>query len=867
MTTKKPNELIAIRLPQEVATVRPLVWVFGLKPVLERSDIELCAWAGVAARMVLGVCLLLAPAALPAQVVVSGTVTDQFKRPVASAHIAIEAENAGSVFESHSNETGAFSFNLDRSGFHFLTVSLPGFLEVKRKPIDLIVGLNFLSVELIPAEAPGISMDVYPEGDVAVEQIPFSETLTDRQIDSIPATRSYQLTNMLALFPGAVKDSKSRLHFHGSASEEVNWVLDGFSVSDPSSAQFELDLGVEAVRSVDLFSGRYSVEFGKGTGGTVLMNTGMGTNTFKQQVTNFVPAFEVSKGLQLDSWRPRYTVSGPIVRDRLWFFSSLDLNFRQNLIVELPRGQDQTASLAAQNLFRVQAHLAPNHTVSSGFVVNYFNAPNTGLSPLDPVETTLDRRARRYFFSIKDQVTLSSRSLLEFGYAAYRSINRELPQGQGLYVITPFGRRGHFAVNSLRQGSRDQALVNAFLPPIDFAGSHQFKLGLVVNHSRYSQDVQRTGYEYYRLAGTRLSRVTFGGTGRFRRSNLEAGAYWQDRWAIKPWLGVEAGVRWDWDAILSRSVITPRFGFAVMPPGLRGTKLSAGYGVIPAATYLRLFSRDLDQYPIATRYAMDGETIIDGSWVRIFTVDRSTLTIPTIRSLSLGLEQALPGHVQFAVNYLRKRGHNGYTFQPASSAATSLELSEFPTHRIDCWQLSNSRLEMYDSVEVALSKRWLGEHDWALSYMRSRAYSNSALDISADDPIVFSSTAGRLPWDVPNRLVSWGSLPISRRLTFFYLLEWRDGLPFSVHDDEGLQVGSFNNWRLPRFFSLNTHVEGKVSLFGQRWALRPGVDNVTNHPNYSLVNENTASPDFLYYYGRQPRKFVVRVRWLGKAPR
>jgi hypothetical protein len=176
-------------------------------------------------------------------------------------------------------------------------------------------------------------------------------------------------------------------------------------------------------------------------------------------------------------------------------------------------------------------------------------------------------------------------------------------------------------------------------------------------------------------------------------------------------------------------------------------------------------------------------------------------------------------------------------------------------------------LEIYDSLEVALSKRWLGVHDWVLSYTRSRAYSNSALDISADDPIVFSNTAGRLPWDVPNRLVSWGSLPVSRRLTFFYLVEWRDGLPFSVHDDEGRQVGSFNNWRAPRFFSLNTHVEASVSLFGHRWALRPGVDNVTNHPNYILVNENIASPDFLHFYGRQPRKFVVRVRWLGKAPR
>ena len=31
------------------------------------------------------------------------------------------------------------------------------------------------------------------------------------------------------------------------------------------------------------------------------------------------------------------------------------------------------------------------------------------------------------------------------------------------------------------------------------------------------------------------------------------------------------------------------------------------------------------------------------------------------------------------------------------------------------------------------------------------------------------------------------------------------------------------------------------------------------------VNNNLSSPEFLNLFGRQPRKFVIRLRWIGKS--
>ncbi|PYV43603.1 MAG: hypothetical protein DMG06_09845, partial [Acidobacteria bacterium] len=499
---------------------------------------------------------------------------------------------------------------------------------------------------------------------------------------------------------------------------------------------------------------------------------------------------------------------------------------------------------------------------------NYVNSPKTGLSPLNPVETTLDKRARRYLFNLKDQIVLPSQAILELGYGAYRAINREVPLGHDPYQITAFGHRGNFPTDTLRLGNRDQWLANAFLPPLNRLGNHQFKMGLDFAYSRYFQDIRRSGFEFFRVDATLANRILFGGNGAFSQSNLESAAYFQDRWAIRSWLMAEAGIRWDHDRILADAAVTPRFSFAFKPPGLKHTKFSAGLGQIPATTNLRLFTRDRDQYLISTFFDKDGMTVLGQPSAALFTIDKRQIKIPKTMNLSVGLEQALPWAFYFRANYLRKRGHSGYTFVPIYDPnLVSTPLPPLPEKIGTIYQMQNSKLDIYDSFEISLENHFLKKYEWFFSYARSRAFSNAALDFNFDDPIVLSDTAGRLPWDVPNRLLSWGFFPVTKNNTVVYFLEWRDGFLFAVHDDEGRQVGKIDDWKFPRLFSLNLHLERKVTLWGNQWAFRLGLDNITNRPNFTLVNNNISSPDFLHFYGSQPRKLVLRIRWLGKSPK
>jgi hypothetical protein len=158
-----------------------------------------------------------------------------------------------------------------------------------------------------------------------------------------------------------------------------------------------------------------------------------------------------------------------------------------------------------------------------------------------------------------------------------------------------------------------------------------------------------------------------------------------------------------------------------------------------------------------------------------------------------------------------------------------------------------------------------GEYEWLVSYTRSRALSNAVVDVNVDDPIIVTDNAGPMPWDAPNRLLSWGYLPTPwKSWALAYLAEYRTGFPFSMQQEDTRIVGDVNSLRFPDYFELNLHGERRFAFRGYRWALRFGANNVTNRRNYDTVNNIVSSSKFLQFFGGQKRAFIFRIRWLGR---
>jgi outer membrane receptor protein involved in Fe transport len=813
-------------------------------------------------------------AASQAQVAVdlTGRVTDENNAPVARALLSLRSETTGDEpvrLETVSDANGTFRLQLPAPGEYVVSAEREGYFRLEDRPVRFEGGSNELSLVLNHLREVFESVEVTASPPMLDhDRTTAGETLTGVEILSVPYPTTHNLRNALRVMPGVVQDTRGRIHVNGGSEEQTVYLLDGFNVSDPLTGRFESRLSVEAVRSVEILTSNPSAEYGKGSAGALILKTPTGDDKLRYSGTNFVPGIEQHKGLIIGNWTPRFNLSGPLRRGRAWFSDSMDIQYDQHVVEELPKGQDRTSSWRLSNLLRNQINLSPSDILYTGFLINYWNAPRRGLSVLDPMETTVDRRSRQWFFHFKDQIYFGRGVLLEAGYAANRTFGREVPQGGGLYIFTPEGKQGNYFVDAVRKARRDQWLVNLFMPSFELAGGHQLKLGLDLDRLNYWQDVRRTGYVYHRADGSLLRRVVFGGSGLLQHSNKEASFYVQDSWKLRPKLLFELGVRLDWDAIVRNASGSPRFGFSWAPGGLEHTKISGGYAVIHDATNLRLFTRPVDQHALTTYFSRDG-SVQRGPAVSFFSIENTNLKRPRYHNWSLGVEQRLPGNFYARAGYLRRRGRDGFTYANAVESGRLPrpgKIAQLGASAVDAFYiLGNQRRDVYDALELAVRRVFERQYGWSASYTRSRAFSNAVVDVNVDDPVIVTHNIGRMPWDSPNRLKSWGYLPTFRKKwSVAYLLEYRTGFPFSIQNEEGAMVGEINSFRFPAYFELNLHLERRFEFRGHRWAWRGGFNNITNHKNPNVVNNNTGSPNFMSFYGGSGRVLTFRIRWLGR---
>jgi outer membrane receptor protein involved in Fe transport len=794
-------------------------------------------------------------AALSGQIRLTGRVVSDTNAPITNAVVTVRpASGTGQNARAFTDKSGAFATQVPGPGAYLLNAEAVGYYTLKDRALAVVAGDHELTVTLDPVREFSDSMDVTAaSGSVALDQTASEETLTGAQMIDIPFPVTQDLKAAMRALPDVVQDNSNSVHLNGGAENQTLFLLDGFNINDPLTGTFTTRLSIEGIQEMNVETGAVSAEYGKGSAGVMSVSTRTGDDRIRYSATNFVPGVDNNKGFRVGSWNPRLNLSGPVRRRRVWFADSFWGQYNQTVIQELPPGSDISSSLRYSNFLHVQANLTPTNIASFGFLASMWNANRVGLGALDPVETTLGERQRQWFAYAKDQLYFGHGAVAEFGVSSNRTFSRQIPYGTGLYVYTPYGRSGNYFVRGTQDGSRDQAIANAYLPSFNWGGAHQFKVGTDVDWLSYAQDLTRTGYEYLNANNAPVRLVLFGGNGQFGRNNLETTAYVQDSWRWRPDVLVELGVRSDWDRLLGNWTASPRVGIAWSPKPLENTRISGGYAVSYDETNLELFTRPLDQFPMTYYYPPFGNP---ADPVLSSFVTGSGYRSPRFSTWNLAVDHRMGPNVTLRAQAIRRRGSNGLTYVGSSNLTTVPDV---------VYRLTNARTDAYDSVGFTARQNFRKEYGWMLSYTRSRAASNAVVDVSSDTPLLLNGNAGRLPWDAPNRIVGWAYVPTFwRDWAIASLFEYRTGFPFSIENTAGQVVGNVNSMRFPTFLELNLHIEKRFDFHGQRWAARVGYNNITGHQNPNVVNNMTDSPQFLAFYGGQTRALQFRMRWLGK---
>jgi hypothetical protein len=421
-------------------------------------------------------------------------------------------------------------------------------------------------------------------------------------------------------------------------------------------------------------------------------------------------------------------------------------------------------------------------------------------------------------------------------------------------------------VNSTQAASRDQGLIHAFLPKFRFAGSHQLEAGADVDWLHYNAEFRRTGYQVFGSSGIPISETLFPSPAMFHVDDKEASTFLLDTWRVSKQLQFTLGVRQDWDQRIKNVAWSPRAAFSWSPFASARTRISGGYSITHDAVTMGMLGSPLDQTAVTTQYNAEGLQAGPPT-LATFTIPNSGLVLPRASNWTLDVDHQLSTHVYLTAKYLRRRGADGFAF--INTLAPDAPPSLLPLPNADSggiYQLTNLRRDNYDSVVLSVRQTLSGQFEWMASYTRSRAVSSAVLDPNSPQPLQVLPNLVPMPWDAPNRLLAWAYLPLPwKNWAISALADMRTGFPFSVRDQSGLVIGTVDSYRYPLNFDLNIAIERMMTFHGYRFALRGGMDNVTNQANPTAVNNVTGVPQFLQFLGDEGRHFVVRIRFFGRV--
>ncbi len=128
--------------------------------------------------------------------------------------------------------------------------------------------------------------------------------------------------------------------------------------------------------------------------------------------------------------------------------------------------------------------------------------------------------------------------------------------------------------------------------------------------------------------------------------------------------------------------------------------------------------------------------------------------------------------------------------------------------------------------------------------------------------------SGPLPWDTPNRVLSWGWLPFlapgfKKSWDLVYSLDWHSGFPYTTINAGYQVVGEPGSRRFPNYLSFSPGLEWRFHFRGSYFGLRGVMENATSAGDFLVVNNVVDSPQYGTFSEPVGRALTARIRLIG----
>ena len=308
-----------------------------------------------------------------------GEVQDAKGARIQGASVKVMAPDSSVKREAKANNRGEFRFESLLPGKYHIVVNASGFAQATSEVTVLISSVQDTQVVMRPAT---VTQTVNVQSDASsITTEPLNTTgtvlggvITNKDLENIPlASRSF--ANIAFLVPGTqpvepsdpTKARITAVSFGGSSGLNDTLTVDGGDNSDDYIGGFLQNFSPDALQEFAVQTSLQNADVGRTTGGAVVISTKSGTNEWHGDFAVFERASALNARFPIENPAPEPkqpfsrqnyvgNIGGPIVKDKLWTFTSFEMVNEHASINYSPNSLTQFNALAQL----AQMGLVPN---------------------------------------------------------------------------------------------------------------------------------------------------------------------------------------------------------------------------------------------------------------------------------------------------------------------------------------------------------------------------------------------------------------------------------------------------------------------------------------------------------------------------
>ena len=316
---------------------------------------------------------------------------------------------------------GGYKITAERSGFRRAVVSNVQLQTGQEARVDIAMHVGDLAQQVdVTSSTPLLATENAAVGNVVdqtkVAQLPLNGrnylSLALLQPDVLPPAQ------------GSTIGFRGGINIAGSSEISTQYLLDGIDNNDEATNQPLHTPVLDAVQEFRVLTGTYSAEFGRQSGGQVIVTTKSGENQFHGTVwdyyrNSYMDAKNYFASRKLSFIRNQYglTLGGPIKKDKTFFFVAWESQNRGNGVssvssvppLSFRSGNFSSLNTTLKNPFAAYAPFPGNRIPASLFspqglgLLNLYPLPNTNSSQNNISSTTSGQYNSDQFSTRVDQ--------------------------------------------------------------------------------------------------------------------------------------------------------------------------------------------------------------------------------------------------------------------------------------------------------------------------------------------------------------------------------------------------------------------------------------------------------------------------------